>query len=235
VTLKHFQLEIEKIKEELLKMGGMVEEAVDSATRCLIHRDVELARQIIKNDYRINELENIIDSHCIKLMATQQPVAVDLRFLTAAIRLCMILERTGDQAVNLAERVLTIDELTPIEALPPTLLDMSALAKDMTRKCLDAFVRRDVDLAYEVCCQDDELDELNRHLLEEMVGWMMKEQRLVRRAVELVLSGRHFERIGDQATNVAEEVVFMVEGTVIRHREICKSTGESGEKQQDNG
>ena len=221
MTATHLQLEIEAIKEDLLKMGGLVEEAIDQAVRALIQRDSELAREVIRKDVRVNDLENQIDVKCIKLIATQQPVAADLRFLTAALRLNGILERTADQAVNIADRTLIINELPPMDGIPPTLLEMSEVAKDMTRKCLDAFVRRDEYLAYEVCAQDDELDELNRHLLEEMIGWMMDEQRLIRRGVEIVLAGRHLERIGDQATNVAEEVVFMIKGTIIRHTELC--------------
>lgn len=221
MPLTHLQNEIQKIKEDLLKMGGLVEEALDTATRALMNRDSELAKEVISKDGRINALENVIDDHCVKLIATQQPVAADLRFLTSGIRLCSILERTGDQAVNIAERVMTMNELSPLDNVPPTLLDMAEMGKSMTSKSLDAFVRRDVNLAYDVCCQDDDLDELNRKLLEEMIGWMMDEQRLLRRGVEIVLAGRHYERVGDQATNVCEEVVFIVEGTVIRHQEIC--------------
>jgi len=221
----YFLSEIEKLKEELLKMGGLVEEAMDRAIKAIADRDSAAAQEVIRNDHRINELENLIDQRCVKLLATQQPVAMDLRFLTAALRIGTTLERTGDQAVNLAERALAMNELLPVDPTPATLLQMAEVAKEMTRKCLDAFVQKDVDLAYEVCCQDDELDNLNQSLLEEMINWMMKEHRLIRRGVEIILAGRHFERIGDQATNVAEAVVFMVEGTEIRHRahqEPCK-------------
>ena len=221
MTTTHLALSIEKIKEDLLKMGGMVEESLDGALHALTHRDAVLARSIIEKDVKINELENKIDAICVKLIATQQPVAIDLRVLTVAMRLATIMERTGDQAVNIADRALILEQFPPLEIVPPTLLAMGALAMDMTRKSLDAFVQRSSDLAYDVCCQDDELDELNRQLLEQMIGWMMDEQRLIRRGVELILAGRHLERVGDQATNIAEEVVFMVEGTVIRHRDIC--------------
>lgn len=227
MTMTHFEQEINRIKDEILKMGGLVETAVDEATRALANMDLELAREILKKDHRINELENIIDSHCVKLIATHQPVAVDLRFLTAGLRLCATLERMGDQAVNLADRTLALSEMEPRLSVPPILLEMGEVAKAMTRKCLDSFVRRDVQMAYDVCCQDDEIDEMNRQVLEEMIEWMMKEQRLIRRGVEVILASRNLERIGDLATNVAEEVVFMVEGTVIRHNEsqadeICR-------------
>lgn len=222
MTATHFELEIVKVKEDLLKMGGLVEEALEKSTKALTDMDEDLAREVISQDSQINILENLVDDRCVKLIAMHQPVAVDLRFLTAALRICTTLERTGDQAVNVADRVLAIKELAaPDQTMPPTLLEMGEMAKNMTRMALDAFVRRDVKMAYTVCCQDDELDDLNRRILEEMIAWMMKERRLIRRGVEYILAGRHFERIGDQATNISEEVVFMVEGTIIRHREVC--------------
>ena len=215
---------MDKIKEELLKMSGLVEESVDQATKSVVGRNSELAREVLRNDFRINELENLIDQRCIRLLATHQPVAVDLRFLTAALRICSELERIGDQSVNLAQRALVMNELEPIDDTPLKILKMSEIAKEMTRKCLDSFVQQDTALAYDVCCQDDELDDLNHAVLEEMITWMMEERRIIRRGVELVLAARHLERIGDLATNVAESVVFMVEGTIIRHHaaEPCR-------------
>ena len=228
VIINQLQIEIDRIKEDILKMGGLVEEALEDATKALSDRDLDLAKSVIDRDRRINELENTIDAYCIKVIATQQPVAADLRLLTACLRICSTLERSGDQAVNLCERTQALAELTRMENIPPSLLQMGELGKEMTRKALDAFAHRDVDLAREVCCQDDEMDELNRQVLEEMLGWMMDEKRLIRRGVELILASRHLERVGDQATNLAEEVVFMVEGTVIRHQE--DETCESGTK-----
>jgi phosphate transport system protein len=148
-------------------------------------------------------------------------VAVDLRFITSAMKINTFLERMGDQAVNLAERVQELAEMEPFD-IPPVLQQMAQIAQEMTRQCLDAFVRRDVSMAYAVCARDDELDTLNRQLLEEMIGWMMREHRPVLRGVELIIAGRHLERIGDEATNISEEVVFLVEGTVIRHQEWNK-------------
>ncbi|MEW6266791.1 MAG: phosphate signaling complex protein PhoU [Thermodesulfobacteriota bacterium] len=228
MTVHHFSQEIARLKEDILKMGGLVEEALEEATRALVSRDSNLAREVIKKDTRIDDLENAIDSFAIKLIATRQPVAADLRFLAGALRIGSTLERTADQAVNIADRTLVLNDLATLEPFPATLLEMAELAKEMTRKCLDAFVRRDVSLAYEVCGQDDELDDLNRRLLEEMIGVMIDEQRLIRRGVEVILAGRHYERIGDQATNVAEEVVYMVEGRVIRHHNALGRQEETG-------
>ncbi|MFH1138444.1 MAG: phosphate signaling complex protein PhoU [Pseudomonadota bacterium] len=224
VIISQLQTEIDRIKEDILKMGGLVEEALEDATKALADRDEVLAKSVIQKDRRVNELENYIDAFCIRVIATKQPVAADLRLLTACLRICSSLERSGDQAVNLSQRTLALCELAPMETVLPSLLQMAELGKEMTRKALDAFVRRDVALAREVCCQDDEMDDLNRQVLEEMLGWMMDEKRLVRRGVELILASRHLERVGDQATNMAEEVVFMVEGNIIRHQadEACR-------------
>lgn len=216
-----FHRQLETVKEELLKMAGMVEQAIADATSALIRRDEALAKKVIQADKRVNALENYIESECIRLLATQQPVAVDLRFITSAMKINTFLERMGDQAVNVAERAQELMQMDPFE-IPSTLQRMATIAQGMTRECLDAFVRKDVSLAYQVCARDDELDNLNRYLLEEMIQWMMRENRVVLRGVGLIIAGRHLERIGDEATNIAEEVVFLVEGHVIRHLGVGK-------------
>lgn len=216
-----FHRQLEAVKQDLLKMAGMVEQAISDATRALVRRDPALARSVIQMDRRINALENQIESNCVRLLATQQPVAVDLRFITSAMKINTFLERMGDQAVNVAERAQELTQMEPFD-VPSTLQQMAIIAQEMTRQCLDAFVRKDVSLAYQVCGRDDELDALNRQLLEEMIQWMMREQRLVVRGVELIIAGRHLERIGDEATNISEEVVFLVEGMVIRHLGVGK-------------
>ncbi|MGQ9655412.1 MAG: phosphate signaling complex protein PhoU [Thermodesulfobacteriota bacterium] len=231
MPISHFHRQMEEVKEDLLRMAGLVEEAVFEAMRALTNRDVPLARMVIQSDRRVNALENLIEGNCIKLLATQQPVAVDLRFITSAMKISTFLERMGDQAVNLAERAQELSELDPME-IPSTLQQMAKAAQEMTRKCLDAFVKRDIALAFEVCSQDDELDALNRLLLEEMMGWMMREQRVIQRAVELIIAGRHLERIGDEATNISEEVVFLVEGTVIRHQASTRPDQEQAADQE---
>lgn len=223
MTFSQFHRELEEIKEELLRMAGMVERAIRGATQALTHRDLELAGEVIRGDLEINALENHIEESCIRLLATHQPVAVDLRFLTSAMKINTALERMGDQAVNLAERAEALCELEPMK-IPATLVEMASMAQEMTRRCLDAFVRRDSTMAQEVCVRDDALDELNRQLLDEMIGWMMEERRVIRRGVEWIIAGRHLERIGDEATNISEEVVFFVEGRVIRHHRF----GEEG-------
>ena len=215
----YFHMEIDKVKEELLKMSGLVEDSLDRALMAMSSGDTTLAREVIRNDQRIDDLENQIDHHCISLLATNQPVAMDLRFLTSSLRLCAVLERIGDQSVNLARRALNLDELSSLNDIPPGLADMGKIAREMVSKSLDAFVSQDLTLAREVCKQDDQMDQLNRSMYEELIAAMMGNQSMIRKCVELILAARALERIGDQATNVAEAVVFMVEGTVIRHME----------------
>ncbi len=216
-SLSHFHRQMQSVKEDLLGMAGLVEEAIHDATAALARRDLELARAVVRGDRRIDLTQNSIEERCITLLATQQPVAGDLRFLAAVIKICAYLERMGDQAVNLAQRAMAMDELTEMEA-PGTLLHMADIAREMTRDCLDAFVQESVRLATHVLRRDDDLDALNRSFLEEMIAWMTAERRLIRRGVELILASRHLERIGDEATNIAEEVVFLVEGRIIRHQ-----------------
>ncbi|MCA1906099.1 MAG: phosphate signaling complex protein PhoU [Desulfarculus sp.] len=216
-TVSYFHRQMQQVKEELLKMAALVEEAIHDATTALARRDLELARAVVRGDRRIDLMQNNIEERCITLLATQQPVAVDLRFLAAVIKICAYLERMGDQAVNLAQRAMAIEELSPTE-VPGTLLHMADIAREMTRDCLDAFVQESVRLATHVLRRDDDLDSLNRSFLEEMIGWMTAERRLIRRGVEFILASRHLERLGDEATNIAEEVVYLVEGRIIRHQ-----------------
>ncbi len=212
-----FDKELNELKEELLKMSGLVESAVDGAARALKGREADLARKIIEGDAAIDDLENAVDEQCLRLLATRQPVARDLRFIAAVMKICSNLERIADQAVNVADRVLVLAGLEPIE-VPPTVLEMAGEAQEMVGDSLNALVGHDTALAYAVCRRDDHIDALNRRLLEEVISGMMSGRRLTRRGLEIILAGRHFERIGDEATNISEEVVFLVEGTIIRHQ-----------------
>lgn len=214
--LSYFHRRMQEVKEDLLKMAGRSEEAVYTATQALAKRDRGLAQTVIQGDRRIDLMQNEIEERCISLLATQQPVAVDLRFLSAVIKIASFLERMGDQAVNLAQRVEVLAEMSPGDT-PATLMEMGSIAREMAKACLDAFVAEDVAKAEAVLARDDELDHLCRTFLEEMITWMTEERRLIRRGVELILASRHLERIGDEATNVAEEVVYLVEGRIIRH------------------
>jgi len=216
MTETRFHQELEEVREDLANMAGMVELSIHHAMTALVNCDAQAAREVIDGDRRIDLLENEIDQRCIALLATQQPVAVDLRFLASTIKVCSFLERMGDQSVNLAWRARVLSEICPDE-VPPKLHEMARIAREMTGQCLDAFLREDCDLAYSVLKRDDDLDRLCREFLEESIEHMAAEQRVIRRGVEFILASRHLERIGDGATNVAEEVVYLVEGRVIRH------------------
>lgn len=222
--MSHFHRQMDDLKDHLLEMGGVVEQVLADAVAALANNDRDLAQKVIKADRRIDLMENEIAERCLSLLATQQPVAVDLRFLSSSLKITRFLERLGDQCVNLAERVLALEDMDQGE-LSPTLREMGLIAREMTRGALDALAARDVSLAQHIVERDDELDRLNRDFLEEMIGRMTREQRVIRSGVEYILASRHLERVGDEATNVAEEVVFQVEGTVIRHQEPEHAVG----------
>jgi phosphate transport system protein len=215
-TERHFDVELRKIQEALMRMAGLAEQAIGQAVKSLVVRDATLARQVTASDDEINRLEVEIDELCLRLLALYHPEAGDLRFLAMALKLNNDLERMGDQAVNIAER--TLELLT--EPLLKPLIDiprMAALAQQMVKDSLDAFVRRDVELARDVCRRDDEVDRLNDQVFRELLTYMLQDPKSIQRAVGLILIGRHLERIADHATNVAEDVVYLVQGRQIKH------------------
>ena len=214
----HWHRHLAEIKDDILKMAGLVEESIDRSSRALLNRDDELARQVINADTEIDNYENLIDEKTFTLLALQQPVASDLRFLSAVTKISSHLERMGDRAVNLSFRALTLNEQVAVE-YPVTLREMSIVAQSMVKSSLDSFVQRDPEGARRVCCQDDELDDLNHRLVEEVIQWTVANPERLREGVQLILAGRHIERIGDESTNVCEEVVFLVEGEIIRHHD----------------
>lgn len=215
---------MEVLKDRVMQMAGLAEQALADASTALVARRPHLAAKVIEEDWRLDRMENDLEESCLKLLATQQPVAVDLRFIAGTLRITRDLERLGDQCVNLAHRTIDLCKQEPMEA-PQTLLDMISIAQEMTKSVLDALAVQDTGLAEQVIKRDDDLDDLNRRLLEEMISQMNREQRIVRRAVELILASRHLERVGDEATNIAETVVFMVRGEIIRHNPPAEATG----------
>jgi len=213
----HFHAELEALKGQLLSMASLVEEAIHKSIKALVEREEELAKGVIASDDAINMMEIKIDDFCLKLLALHQPAAIDLRFITSALKINNDLERMGDQAVNIAERTLELLKeplLKPLIDIPR----MAALAQKMVKDSLDAFVRKDTELARDVCRRDDEVDALNDQVLRELLTYMMQDPRTITRAVHLLLVGRHLERIADHATNIAEDVIYMVQGKVIKHR-----------------
>lgn len=216
-----FQRELEELKESLLNMGALVEEAIRDSVESLVKRDSELAQKTFKGEDRINALEIAIDDMCLRLLALRQPMAADLRFITSAMKIVTDLERMGDQAVNIAERVMSLNQepqLKPYIDLPR----MAELTQSMVRDVLDAFVNRDSRLARSVCEKDDLVDGLNDQVFRELLTYMMADPKTTTRAVHLMIVSRCLERIADHATNIAEDVIFMVDALVIKHHADVK-------------
>jgi phosphate transport system protein len=218
----HFQQELSKLKENLLQMGGLVELAISNAIEALVQRDSNLAEKTIREDERINEMELAIDDRCLKLLALHQPMAADLRFITSAMRINTELERIGDQAVNIAERVIGLNQepqLKPYIDIPR----MAEITKSMVKDVLDAFVNGDDNLARAVCERDDQVDALNDQVFRELLTYMISDSKTITRSVHLIIVSRCLERIADHATNIAEGVIFMVKALVIKHRADTKA------------
>ncbi len=213
---RYFDEELKHLNEKLLEMARLAEEAIIQAIRALVHQDAKLAEQVIQADETINFLEIEIDELCLKLLALQQPLAIDLRFTASALKINNDLERIGDQAVNIAERTLDLLKqplLKPLIDIPR----MATLAQKMVKDSLDAFVNRDTKLARDVCERDDEVDALNDQIFRELLTYMMQDPKTISRAVDLILVGRHLERIADLATNICEDVIYLVDGKTIKH------------------
>ena len=212
----HFQKELQELKEELLKMATLVEEAIRDAVQSLVKRDSDLAQKTFQYEDRINKLEIAIDDRCLKLLALRQPMAADLRFITSAMKIITDLERMGDQAVNIAERVISLNQepqLKPYIDIP----EMAEIAQSMVKDVLDAFVNQDSKLARTVCERDDLVDGLNDQVFRELLTFMMSDSQTITRAIHLMIVCRCLERIADHATNIAEDVIFLVDARVIKH------------------
>jgi len=212
----HFEEELQALKNRLLSMGALVEERVHSAVHALIERRLDAAERIIASDQDVNDLQIEIDERCLRLLALQQPMASDLRLITAAMKINADLERIGDQAVNIGEqavRVLAHPPLKPLIDLPR----MAEIAEKMTRESLDAFVRKDANLARAILARDDEVDQLKDQVFRVLLTYMMADPGTIERALGLILISRHLERIADHATNIAEDVIFVVEAKDVRH------------------
>lgn len=214
--MRHFLEELEELQSKLLEMAGLVELAIHRSVLTLTERDPALAAEVFQNETRINRMEIEIDDLAVRLLALQQPMARDLRFLTAAIKINADLERMGDLGVNIAERALDLVRQPPIKPLID-IPKLARLAECMVRKSLDAFVRRDATLAREVLVSDDAVDNLRDAIYSELVGFMERDSATVSRALHLLFIARSLERAADHATNIAEDVLFLVEGVDVRH------------------
>ena len=213
---RHFHEELEALKQTLLAMGGLVEDQIRRVMRALVERDDALAREVIERDQQVNAYDVQVDETCVSLLALHQPAAGDLRFITTAMKIVTDLERMGDQAVNIAQRVLELNrepQLKPYIDLPR----MASSAQLMVKQSLDAFVARDTELARRVCGEDAEVDALKEQIFRELLTFMMEDARTIPRAIRLILISRFLERVADHATNVAEMVIYLVDAKMVRH------------------
>jgi phosphate transport system protein len=213
---RHFHEELDALKQTLLAMGGLVEDQMRHAMQALVDRNDALASEVIERDRQVNAYDVEVDEQCVELLALHQPAAGDLRFITTAMKIVTDLERIGDQAVNIGQRVIELNrepQLKPYIDLPR----MAERAQAMVKESLDAFVARDTELARRVRAEDDEVDALKEQIFRELLTFMMEDPRSIPRAIRLILISRCMERVADHATNIAEMVIYLVEGKMVRH------------------
>jgi phosphate transport system protein len=208
---------LEDLRGKLLTMGGMAESAIDMAMRAYRERVPELCSRVFEEEFRINGTERDIDQLALDLIAMQQPMAVDLRFILSVIKSNADLERIGDQAVNIAQRVMGLIELPPVE-LAVDIPQMASIAAEMIRQSLEAFVAGDADAAQRVLERDDVVDRMNQEVFQAMTKTMEESPTLIRPALHTISIARNLERVADHATNIAEDVIFWVRGADVRHR-----------------
>jgi phosphate transport system protein len=214
---EHFSEQLGEIKERVLRMGGLVEQMSRRVIQSLVQRDPGLLSDVKMMETQVNQLHIEIDEACLEIIALRQPTASDLRFIAAAMKINTDMERIGDQAINIlecAESLLPVPPLKPLIDIPR----MAEIAQEMLKASLDAFVNGDDELAYRIILRDDEVDQLKDQIFRELLTYMMGDPGTIPRAMDLILVSRHLERIADHATNICEDVIFMVKGKDVRHQ-----------------
>jgi len=214
---KHYREELGGLRETVLRMGGLVEQMTHRAIQALVERKSEMLAEVAAMETQVNQLHIDIDEICLEMIALRQPTAADLRFITAAMKINTDMERIGDQAINITERaehLLTVPPVKPLIDIPR----MAETAKEMLRDALDAFVNGNDKLAYETIKKDDLVDQLKDQVFRELLTYMMADPSTIPRALDLILVSRHVERIADHATNICEDVIFMIQGKDVRHQ-----------------
>jgi phosphate transport system protein len=217
-----FDEELNALKEKILKLGCMVENAIRDSVKALVERDSELSKEVINKDHLINALDVGIDEECVRLIALRQPMARDLRFITTAMKITTDLERMGDFAVNIAERAIELNEEPQLKSFV-NIPKMAEIAQSMVRDALDSFVTGCSRLPYEVIKRDDEVDELTVRNFEELLSFMIQDPKIIPLAVKRTYIAKYLERIADHATNIAEMVIYLCKGKMIRHMELPES------------
>lgn len=213
----HLHREIENLKKEILTVGAIAEQSVREATRAIEHRDEALARSVIEKDINLDQMEVEVEESCLKILALHQPVATDLRFIVAALKINNDLERVGDLAVNIAERALFLAGQPEVN-VEFDFMTMAVKTQEMLKKSLDALVNLNTRLAYEVCACDDEIDAMNRQMYLMVQEAMNAHPNQVEPLIHLLSASRHLERVADLATNIAEDVIYMIKGEIVRHK-----------------
>jgi phosphate transport system protein len=215
-TNRQYEEELRELRAGLLKMGGLVERQIADAVDSLVNRNSAKAREIIARDADVNRMDIECDERCIRLLALHQPAASDLRFITTGLKITTDLERIGDNAVNICERAIELNDepqLKPYIDIPR----MATVAQSMVKDSLDAFMRDDTELAEAVIARDDEVDDLQHQIYRELLSYMAEDPHTIGRSTRILFVSKYLERIADHATNIAEMVVFMVKGKTIRH------------------
>jgi len=214
---KHLQREIENLKKKLLALGARVETSVRDAALSIEQRDSDLAQKVIDDDIEIDNTEVEVEEDCLKILALHQPVAIDLRFIVAVLKINNDLERIGDLAVNVAERAVFLANHPKVN-ISSDLLDMAQSAQSMLKESLDALINHDAELAHKVCASDDIVDDMNRQMYLKVQDAIVKNPEQITSLIHLLSASRHLERIADHTTNIAEDVIYMIEGQIVRHR-----------------
>jgi phosphate transport system protein len=214
---KHYTGQLADVREMVLRMGGLAEQMTRRVIHALVRRDAGILAEVRAMESQVNQLHVEIDEACLELIALRQPAAADLRFITAAMKIIVDMERIGDQAINIVERaepLLAVPPLKPLIDIPR----MADIAQEMLKASLDAYVNGDDELAYRTILRDDEVDQLKDQVFRELLTFMMSDPTTIPRAMDLILVSRHIERIADHATNICEDVIFMVKGKDVRHQ-----------------
>lgn len=216
---RHFDEELKLLKEKIVRMSTLAQEMIESSIKALKDRREDLIVEVFKQEKLVNELQIEIDDYAFKLIALHQPAASDLRFIISAIKINADVERIGDLAVNIVERVQDLLKEPPLKPLID-LPKMASISQIMVKDAISAFISRNAELGNDVCKRDDEVDDLNNEIFRELFGYMVSDSKNINRALDLILVARHLERIADHATNIGEDVIYMVKGRDIRHHHL---------------
>jgi phosphate transport system protein len=213
---RHFEIELDQLRTSIIKMGSLVDEQIDLATTALIESRPDRAQFVIERDKKVDEFDNLIDSHCERIFALTQPVAMDLRLIMAALKINHELERMGDIAVNIAERAIPLQNHLAL-LRKSRVIEMSSIAREMVKRAIDSFVNNDPAQAREILPKDDLVDNLNRDIFNFLVKEMKLDPEIIEPAAHIIVLSRHLERLADHATNISEEVVYLVDAKIVKH------------------